>query len=132
MRLMEKVDKTTSCWNWTASLDRFGYGQFRYGKTMARAHRISYFIHKKELPSNIFLDHTCRNKKCVNPDHLEPVTNYENLKRGNHNMNKQVCKRGHPIDIGNPNTYIQPSNKQRSCRMCNKERKQKYREVKAY
>lgn len=82
-----KVDSSGACWEWTAGLDRDGYGVFatwdpetrRPGKCFA--HRWSYEYWVGKIPEGLTLDHTCRNKACVTPAHLEPVTAEENYKR---------------------------------------------------
>lgn len=77
-RFWEKVDKTASCWNWTAHLVD-GYGKMRVGDRMVGAHRFSYKIHLGPIPDGMLLDHICHNRACVNPAHLRPVTNKQNL-----------------------------------------------------
>jgi hypothetical protein len=82
-RFVEKVEKTDTCWNWTGSTDR-GYGKIglRRGVAPLYAHRVSYEFHVGPIPAGLQLDHLCRNRSCVNPAHLEPVTQRENLARG--------------------------------------------------
>lgn len=84
-RFWPKVMKGPACWLWTASFDARGYGQInaggRRGKPLG-AHRVAYELVKGEVPAGMVLDHTCRNTWCVNPDHLEPVTQAENMARG--------------------------------------------------
>lgn len=73
-----KVDKTESCWNWTGPTDQAGYGRMSMGKTkVIGAHRFAYQELVGPLPKE--LDHKCHNRRCVNPDHLRPVTRSENL-----------------------------------------------------
>ena len=72
-------DSITKCWNWIGSKDRYGYG--RFGKHQ-KAHRAVFEYLKKEIPKEMDLDHLCKNKSCVNPKHLEIVTNQENVQRG--------------------------------------------------
>lgn len=70
------------CWRWTRSLDGKGYGQIAAGGKMYRAHRAVYEGNKGPIPKGTVLDHLCGRRDCVNPDHMEPVSHSENLKRG--------------------------------------------------
>lgn len=81
----EKVNKVPGgCWLWIGALDRHGYGTFNAGnRKQVRAHRWSYQYVRGEVDSRLDLDHLCRVPRCVNPDHLEPVTRSVNLRRGN-------------------------------------------------
>lgn len=84
-RFWEKVEKTETCWNWTASLNGNGYGQFAletWPLVLRGAHRIAYLLVVGPIPEGLDLDHLCRNRRCVNPAHLEPVTRQVNLRRG--------------------------------------------------
>ncbi len=99
-RFWSKVDKTESCWNWIAGKDSKGYGSFWLAPTMRVAHRISYEMARGDIPIGLELDHLCRNRGCVNPDHLEPVTHYVNVLRaplavGTLNSAKTHCPAGH-------------------------------------
>jgi|ERR1017187_200589 hypothetical protein len=103
-RFFSKVDFTGPCWTWTASTGGGGspggdYGQFKaYGK-QHYAHRFSYELLVGPIPGGLNIDHLCRNGLCVNPAHLEPVTQRTNLLRGNGtcawNARKTHCLRGH-------------------------------------
>lgn len=81
-RFIEKVDRSGECWIWTAAKKPNGYGQFHAGRTMVRAHRWAYEHLVGPIPADMTLDHLCRVRACVNPAHLEPVTNAENHHRG--------------------------------------------------
>lgn len=84
-RFGQYVDRTVgpdACWPWRARLSRDGYGRLWDGRYSADAHRIAYTLFVGPVPDDMDLDHLCRNRGCVNPAHLEPVTHDENLRRG--------------------------------------------------
>ena len=95
-RFWAKVNKTDTCWLWTASKNWGGYGSFRVNKKKVTAHRYSYEIYKGKIPNGLQLDHLCRNRACVNPEHHEPVTNRENVVRGKIVTDK---KSGLPVGV---------------------------------
>ncbi len=107
----------TGCWIWQRSCHR-GYGQLWANGTMNRAHRIAYELVKGPIPKSLTIDHLCRNRACINPDHLEAVTMRKNVLRGNGptaiNARKTHCKRGHPFDAAN----TRMSKLGRNCRAC--------------
>ncbi len=119
-RFWSKVNKTESCWLWTASINPEGYGKFWVaGKGRLRAHRVAYELVVGPIPEGLQIDHLCRVRHCVNPSHLEPVTHRENLLRGIGipavNAKKTHCLRGHPFS--GDNLYIEPKGGRR-CREC--------------
>ena len=74
-RFWSKVKKLPNgCYEWIIGKDKDGYGRFKIQKGIYRAHRISYFLKHGKISTVLQLDHLCRNPSCVNPDHLEEVT----------------------------------------------------------
>ena len=69
------------CWPWTGTLDGQGYPFLNVDGVPRRAHRLSFEMHRGPIPSGLELDHLCRVRRCVNPEHLEPVTHAENMRR---------------------------------------------------
>ena len=122
-RFWEKVERTEGCWIWKASLNTYGYGQFFHDGSPRKAHRLSYEWANGPIPAGLEIDHLCRTRACVNPDHLEPVTHRENLLRGDtfqaRNANATHCPRGHAYDYAN--TKVGPTGGRR-CRACDREK----------
>lgn len=82
-RLLNQIKIINNCWIWTQHLNWNGYAIIRYKNKDWRAHRLSYMlIGKKSLTGGLVLDHLCRNRSCINPNHLEEITHEENLHRG--------------------------------------------------
>jgi hypothetical protein len=119
-RFWKHVEITPSCWLWTASVISTGYGQiFSEPGKMMLAHRLSYELHVGPIPPGSELDHLCRNPKCVNPEHLEAVSHYENVRRGEsgsaRNARKTHCPKGHPYSGAN---LLVGRSGARRCREC--------------
>ena len=119
-RFWPKVDASGDCWEWTAAINQStGYGYFHFvsdGRpSMEVAHRASWRLLVGPIENGITLDHLCRNHKCVNPDHMEPVTNQVNIARGfspSHVIKRSgVCSRGH-------RDQWTPNGKYRRCLAC--------------
>jgi len=120
-----RVDADGDCWLWVGPVNKLrgGYGIVSTGhKGQARAHRMAWELLVGPIPPGLKLDHRCRNPPCVNPDHLEPVTDAVNIRRGvaaavtrRRRAAVTKCKRGHPFDESN--TYIAPDG-WRECKKC--------------
>jgi len=125
-RFFAKVNKTDGCWEWTAGKDSWGYGSFWWQGRNVGAHRWSYEYHNGAVPPGLQIDHLCRNRKCVRPDHLEAVDSETNMRRGNSPSvviaRTGVCKRGHPLTPDNVLTY----GGRWHCRTCKNERNLRY------
>lgn len=98
-RFWAKVDKTDTCWLWTGAKTGDGYGEIKVSGRMVPAHRLSWTMAGGTLIEGMTLDHLCRTRACVNPAHLDQVTNKVNILRGNGapalNARRTHCKRGH-------------------------------------
>lgn len=120
-RFWEKVDRRGDgeCWRWLASLNDGGYGQISINGRPHRAHRVAYELVRGPIPDGLVIDHECRNRWCVNPWHLEPVTNEVNIDRGLFHKSpralKVKCPSGH--EYSDENTRIDRRGHRR-CQTC--------------
>lgn len=114
-------NEVTGCWEWQANKDKNGYGMF-WSKTNERAHRWSYRHFKGQIPQGLTLDHLCMVKNCVNPEHLEAVTNLENIQRSK--RNRTTCRKGHPRTAANSFLNIRGD---LCCKLCKKTAARKYK-----
>ena len=110
-----KVNKTDTCWLWTDSLNNGGYAFFTCGGEHYSAHRYSYELRNGPILDGFTIDHLCRVRHCVNPDHLEVVSQYENTARGEGHGHETYCPQGHLYS--GKNLYITPDGS-RQCRIC--------------
>lgn len=122
-RFWDKVDthnfNSELCWEWTGLLHSGGYGRLRVNGRYLMAHRVAYELIVGPIPEGLTVDHLCRNRLCVNPAHMKPVTRQENLDRGIHpNTAKTHCPQGH--EYTPENTYTHSG--KRSCIICQKKR----------
>lgn len=126
-RFWTRVQITPCCWNWTgkkSGRDDGGsrYGQFYVDGRHRYVHQWAYEQYVGAVPVGLELDHLCRNRACVNTDHLEPVTRRENILRGTamsaRHARKTACPRGHPYDARNKT--------QRICRTCRRAQNRAY------
>lgn len=133
-RFWAKVEAQGQCWIWTAAKVGKGYGHFNQGgkPKMILAHRWAYEAMVSEIPEGLELDHLCRNKACVNPDHLEPVTHAINVARNPNAINNTCglithCPAGHEYNDANTRLY----RGRRHCRLCARRHTADYRARKA-
>lgn len=142
-RFLAKVRKTDGCWFWTGYVQSNGYPKFRFGGRSSYAHRFSYLMHCGTIPEGLQLDHLCRTPTCVNPAHLEAVTNRENTVRGLAPVRaavsirsgvaqkaaaawaraKTVCAQGHPYDETNTRFSTRGT---RRCAQCARDRAREF------
>jgi hypothetical protein len=89
-------EERSGCWEWAGRLSASGYGSYEVARRATRAHRVAFEIEVGEIPSRLDLDHLCLNRACVRPDHLEPITRAENVRRGMGGRQTH-CPRGHAL-----------------------------------
>lgn len=133
-RFWARVQKEDGCWIWTAGTCA-GYGQFWMNGQNYRAHRLSYALRFGESPSHLVLDHICRNRGCVNPDHLRPVLLIDNVllahpyctQRGEQFVITH-CRNGHQFTPENTGQAMMRGKRYRICRQCNRDKSKRHYE----
>lgn len=123
----DRVEKSGGCWEWTGPANRDGYGLHRvYRRQFEMAHRTAYREIVGPIADGLEIDHLCRNRLCVRPDHLEPVTRRENVLRSAGvtaiNARKTHCKRDH--EFTPENTYRHKDGR-RECWTCKRENRRR-------
>lgn len=119
------------CWKWDAGKQSSGYGVFWVAGDPVLAHRWAYEASVGTIPEGLCIDHLCRNRACVRPSHLEPVTMRENILRGKGataiNARKTHCPQDHPYS--GENLWFKKSKgrrDQRACRQCDRDSSKRY------
>jgi HNH endonuclease len=132
--LSSLIDATGVCWEWNGRVENNGYGRFQIGNVKFLAHRAVYEILVGDIPQNMVLDHLCKNRRCVNPDHLSVTTQEENNRRSgsitSKNIVKTSCPSGHPYDKTNTKVWVRPNGrKMRYCAQCRRDQYYKHKTV---
>lgn len=127
-----EVNEGTGCWEWVRAKNQSGYGMWTLGIRFIgtqMSHRISFLaLTGKEIPEEYTIDHLCRVRNCVNPEHLEAVPHWVNTARGETipaaNAAKTHCIRGHEFNEWNSYLYTRPNGRvSRNCRTCLREKR---------
>lgn len=116
----------TGCWMWTGPLDKGGYGAFQIGhnpRLEKLAHRAAWKVYRGEIPPKMCIDHICRVRSCVNPDHMRLVTRAQNTMENSlsvqaRNAAKTHCSKGHPFSGANLVIRNYTGRPERECRTC--------------
>ncbi len=119
---MVSPEPNSGCWLWLGCIDPNGYSCMRGEFGNRKAHQVAYELYKGPIPEALQLDHLCRVRTCVNPDHLEAVTQVENIRRGmggSVNASKTHCPSGHPYNESN--TFHRLVGVGRECRTCRRD-----------
>lgn len=134
-RVLGRSVQVGECWEFRGAISPQGYGQVRIAGATRLAHRVTYSAMVDDIPEGLVIDHLCRNRACVNPDHLDAVPQRINILRGEGPLTagraraaferaKTECPRGHPYDLDN--TYRTPAGA-RQCRACKRAAQAAYR-----
>ncbi len=108
-------EPNSGCILWIGGINPEGYGRIDAGDRLEPAHRLAYELANGPVPRDLVMDHLCRVHCCINPRHLEPVTNFENIRRGGVRFKPETCPKGHPLS--GENLYQTPRGT-KECRRC--------------
>jgi hypothetical protein len=116
-KIQEPFDAHNDCWIWIGRMDRNGYGRICVKNTLKLAHRVSHELFNGAIPSGYDIDHLCKNKKCVNPDHLKSLPKHEHY--GQAHRERTHCLAGHLLEGSNVHYRREGW---RQCRICSRRR----------
>jgi len=124
-QVVGRISFGNDCWEWSGYRDRDGYGRVYFDGKQRNAHRVVYELTRGEIPAASEIDHLCRNRSCVRPDHLRTVSHRENvfapgsLALAKIQSERKTCPRGHVYDGSYRNM--------RRCSQCRRDEKRRYR-----
>lgn len=125
-RFWSQVDKTANCWLWTGTVSGAGYGYF----SQKRVHRMAWEMLRGPIPDGLVIDHICRVRLCLNPDHLRVITQIENCLAGVSpmaiNARATHCVNGHEFTEENTKRSVEKGRERRACRECHRQRNREY------
>lgn len=114
-----RVLKAPSCWIWLLSKNHKGYGEYGFRGVTVACHRFSWVLANGPIPPDLQIDHICRVRHCVNPDHLRLLRPEQNaLLSPKHNAFKAYCPAGHPYTPGNTYLKRRSNGFERVCKLC--------------
>lgn len=123
-RVLSSFEITDGCWPWVGHITDEGYGDVKRLDRAYRAHRLVYELVRGPIDIGMVPDHLCRNRACVRPSHIEPVTRGTNTLRGvgptAQHARATHCVNGHPFDDANTYVWQAPRGTARACRTCNR------------
>jgi hypothetical protein len=134
------ADRPTDCWDWPGGYFHHGYGRVFHDGKQRLSHKVAYEVLVGPVPEGLELDHGCRNRRCFNPRHLEPVTHRVNSLRSHNvgalNARKTHCKHGHEFTPQNTRMRKRRRGLERVCRQCvldeTHRRRARHREVSGF